>query len=135
MSRKTKTIIVADKAITFTEIPVTTVLALFRNDTPIHQLPLTSMFGELAGLIPLVIDCPIGELLDLELYSDDMEMIKQAFEETNPTFFAVARRLDLEAAGSILLKAVIGSCCSALPFWPSADTRASENTDTVTSTI
>lgn len=129
MSRKTKTITIADKQITFTEIPVNKVISLLRGDSAIYNLPLTAALQELSGLIPHAIDCPLDDLLDLEMYSDDMAAIEAAFKETNPGFFDLARRLDLVTALGQLIKAVIGAYCSNMLFLPSAAMPHPGNTD------
>lgn len=112
MSQKTKTISVAGKSVTFTEIPMTTILSLFRGETPVYNVPLSSALAEFANLIPLAIDCPLDDLLDLELYSDDFQQIEAAFKETNPGFFDIARQLDLLGALKEIVKAIIGAYCS-----------------------
>ena len=117
-----KTIEVGGREITFSEIPVNKILMMLRGNAPLYALPVSSALDELSSLIPFAIDCSIDELLDLELYSADMAKIEEAFKETNPGFFDMARRLDLLAALKTLIKAVIGAYCSRLPSLPSVDT-------------
>lgn len=138
MSRKTKTLTISGKQITFTEIPANVVANLLRGGetgVPVFYLPLSEALEHLAALIPYAIDCSIDELLDLEMYSDDMAAIEAAFKETNPGFFDLARRLDLAGALGQLVKAIIGAYCSSLLSLPSGATETPESTDSVSSSI
>lgn len=112
--QRTKTITVDNLPITFTEIPVDTLLKLLVLDNPIFNLPLNAAFKELAGLIPHAIDCPLERILDLKLFSDDMTAIEEAFRETNPYFFQLALRLDLVAELKWIIKSIIGHYCSTM---------------------
>ena len=135
MSRKTKTITVAGREITFTEIAVNRVIAMLRGDTPLYSMPVSMALGELSQLAAEAIDCPLDDLLDMELYSDDIDQLKDALQETNPAFFDLARRLDLAGALAVLVKASIGAYCSSLPFSPSMDTLMPESMGSAISSI
>lgn len=127
--RKTKTITIAGKEVTFTEIPVNKVIAMLRGDSPLYAMPVGAALGELAGLIPYAIDCPLDDLLDLEMYSDEMKQIEEAFKEVNPGFFDIAHRLDLVGALGGIVKAVIGCYCSNMLILPNMATPTLESTD------
>ncbi|HBA73392.1 MAG TPA: hypothetical protein DCZ63_14745 [Geobacter sp.] len=116
MSRLSKKIIIGGKKITFTEIPANTILGLFRGENPVYELPVNAAFAEFAQLIPLAIDCPLEQILDLDIYGSDMLAIEEAFKETNPYFFQLALQLDLAGELIRLVKALIGYYCSVSPF-------------------
>lgn len=126
--RRTTTIEISGKKVVFTEIPVNIIIKLLRGESPLYEMPVNVALGELAGLIPYAIDCPLDELLDLEMYSDETKIIIDAFKETNPAFFDMARQLNLLDALKALVKAVIGAYCSNMLILPSVATAMQENT-------
>lgn len=124
-----KTITVAGKEITFTEIPVNVILGLFRSENPVQTLPINAAFAEFAALIPLAINCPLAQILDMEMYGEDVAAIEAAFKETNPYFFQLALRLDLAGELTRIIKVVIGYYCSISPFLSNVVTPMSESTE------
>lgn len=93
--RKQEIIIIADRKITISEISVSRVYKLLQGEESIVNLPFAQMAEQVKSLLPLAIDISIEELVQLDIFSDDIDLLIEAFKKTNPFFFGLARTLNL----------------------------------------
>ena len=93
--KRTKTITIGTREVIVSEISTTHVLGLLRGEQTIINLPLTEALERVKELLPMALNVPIDELLKEEIYSDDLNALYEALQETNPAFFLTARALNL----------------------------------------
>jgi len=97
MSQKTEVIVIAGKKVTISEISVTRIYRLLQGEESVVNLPLPEAMEKVKGLVPLAIDVDIKELLEGDIFSEDIDLIVEAFKRTNPVFFSTARALQLDS--------------------------------------
>lgn len=107
MSQKTKVIVIAGKNVTVSEISVTRIYRLLQGEESVINLPLPEAMEKVKGLVPLALDVDIAELLEGDIYSEDIDNLVEAFKETNPIFFKIARTLQLENVLAGLIRTLL----------------------------
>lgn len=121
--QRTKTIQIAGRTITVSEISVSRIYKLLRGEESIINLPLPEALQQCKQLLPLAVDCDLVELLAGEdVFYDDVIALKNAFEETNPAFFETARALGLDSVLASILKKLVENFCSRFAGVLSTDT-------------
>jgi len=96
--KREKTIEVAGLSITVKEISVIKLYTTLTGEKSVFTIPAVEAAGKLKDLVPLAIEGDLQDLLSRELFYDDLVLIFDAFKETNPAFFELARRLGLADA-------------------------------------
>lgn len=93
--KKQETIVIAGREIIISEISVSRVYKLLQGEESIINLPFAQIAEQVKSLLPLAIDISVDELIQLDIFSDDIDLLVEAFKRTNPFFFDLARTLNL----------------------------------------
>jgi hypothetical protein len=105
--QKKETIIIAGKEVTVSEISVTRIFRLLQGEGSIINLPLPEAMEKVKGLVPLALDVDIHELLKEDIFSEDIDLLIEAFKRTNPVFFSTARMLKLDSVLASLIRTLL----------------------------
>ncbi|RII29126.1 MAG: hypothetical protein CXR31_04485 [Geobacter sp.] len=114
--RRTKSIEVAGQAVTISEIPVSVIFRLFRGEESLTTIPAVEAAERVKALIPLAFEGNVEALLSGDLFYDDLQAVYEAFKETNPAFFEMARALKLTEALAGFVKTLLQSFSNRLLF-------------------